>query len=98
MFYGEEVVNAKDLVEANVKRIIKLQYYEIEQKIDNKIEYGIEVTKKEYMNTNILEETEKINFVTDNKQKIDNLMNLIKRNKVTPVLLCDTINDLIKIE
>lgn len=96
-FCGEEVVNAKELIEADVKRFIKIEYYETKQILNNEFTiFGIEVVKKEYKNKLYIKETANIENVTEHEEEIKNIINMVKRNKVTPISLENIVDDIIK--
>ncbi len=96
-YYGDETVNLRELIEANRKGFIKLEYYETKTVIqDQFIEYGIEVIKKEYINEQFIEEIQDVENITENEREIEEMISILKRNKVTPMGLEDTISDLVK--
>lgn len=95
-YYGEALVNLKELIEANKKGFIKLEYYGTKQVTqDNFDEYGIEVIKKEYVNNKFVEETRNVSRITGNKKELEDIISILKRNKVTPIGLVDIVKDLI---
>lgn len=97
IYYGETIVNIKELIETNRKGFIKLEYYGTKQTIQNEhTEYGIEIVKKEYINKDFVEEINNINNITNDEKQIEEIISLLKRNKVTPMGLDDIISDLAK--
>lgn len=95
-YYGEALVNLEELVETNKKRFIKLEYYGTKQVTQDKFnEYGIEVIKKEYINNQFVEEIRNVNRITESKRELEEIISILKRNKVTPIGLVDIVKDLI---
>ena len=70
--YGIEYLSNKEQEESN---IYKLEYYKIKEE-----KYGIEIIQKY---TNEKTENREINGIEQNEEQIDNLLNMLKRNKVT---------------
>lgn len=101
VYYGATFLEEKDLVESNIKNNIELKYYKIEnyeRKIlkREKLSYGIEIVKKEYTNENIKIEKNTIENITDNAAKVINIIETLKKYKVTPIGLQDVVSDLLK--
>ena len=69
---------------------VKLEYYKIEE--DNN--FGIEVVKSEKRDEIETSEKIKLDKITSNENVINNLLNKLCKNKVTPVELTDVVNDL----
>lgn len=95
-FYGGIFINQTKLKEANIYNPIKLEYYKIENKENTKEEYGIEVVKTEYIQDNVLVESKRIDKITDNENVANNVLELFKRNEVTPIAANEIIEDLFK--
>lgn len=94
-YYGAVNVNIKDLIETNQRGFMKLEYYGTKKIIQNKfVEYGIEIVKKEYVNNCFKEETNKVNNIAESDIELETLIELLKRNKVTPMSLENIIYDL----
>ena len=97
IYYGETRVNIKELIETNRKGFIKLEYYGTKQEIQNEhTGYGIEIVKKEYINRDFVEEINNINNITNDEKQIEEIISILKRNKVTPMGLEDVISDLVR--
>lgn len=97
IYYGDTRVNIKELIEANQKGIIKLEYYGTKKVVqDEFVEYGIEVVKKEYKNSSFTQEVNNVNNIAENEKELEELVSILKRNKVTPVGLEDIISDLVR--
>lgn len=98
-YYGEEIINIKELIESNEKGFIKLEYYGISKVIEDEFtEYGIEVIKKQYKNKQFIEEIQSVKNIAENESDMEEMIGLLKRNKVTPIGLKDIISDLIKVK
>ena len=96
-YYGDAVVNLRELIETNRKGFIKLEYYGTKDVLEDEfVEYGIEIIKKEYINRNIIKETNNISNVTKDEREIEEIISVLKRNKVTPIGLEDIISDLVR--
>lgn len=93
-FYGGTFINKTKLKEAQIYNPIKLEYYKIENKEDTKEAYGIEVVKTEYMQNDILVERKRLDEITDNEKVANNILDLFKRNEVTPISADEIIKDL----
>ena len=97
-FFGSIFINRTKLREAGIDYPIKVEYYKIieeEEKI--KEIYGIQVIKTEYREK-IGVEQNKMEHITNNEKEIDNILNLIKDNEVTPICLEDVINEIKNIQ
>lgn len=94
-FYGATFITATDLAKAKIYHPMKLEYYKIRQDKENKNEtYGIEIVKKIYKNKDIQIEQEKVLGITTIEEKIEAILELLKKHQVTPVILKDVIEDL----
>lgn len=101
IYYGATFLEEKDLVESNITNNIELKYYKIEnyeRKIlkKEKLSYGIEIVKKEYTDENIKVEKNRVENITDNAVKVINIIETLKKYKVTPIGLQDVVSDLLK--
>lgn len=95
-YYGEARFNGRELVETNKKGLIKLEYYGTKNILqEDIIEYGIEIVKKEYQNRQFIQESNSVNNIVQNEREMEELIMLLKRNKVTPIGLEDVIGDLV---
>ena len=91
----------KYLKESNIKHRIELEYYTTKRHINEfeeneKDSYGIEIIKKEYIDNEIGIETGIKQQVSDNAKKIIEIIDTLKRYKVTPIGLNDVLEDLLK--
>ncbi len=95
IYYGDARFNISELIETNKKGLIKLEYYGTKNVLsENDIEYGIEIVKKEYKDKQFFEEVNTVNNIAQNEKEMEDLIMLLKRNKVTPIGLEDVIGDL----
>ncbi len=93
--YGKVTIKLDDFI--NKYDEFKVEYYKIENYLaePNSKKYGIEVLKiVEFENNQIIERKE-IDNIFDNEEKIDKLLELLKRNKVTPISVEEIIADII---
>jgi len=99
IYYGGKVLNEEELKESNIKNKVELEYYSIKR--SGKVEeegtaYGIEVVKKEYKGGGLEIEANQMENISSNGDKINEIINLLKRNTVTPYGLEDTMEELVK--
>ncbi len=92
--YGTESLDLTDLADTNINHLIELSYY----KTKKANQYEIEIVKTEHLENALNVESESMNIFTDNETKANHVLDKLKRNKVTPIGLKDTIIDIIKQE
>lgn len=99
-YYGATFLGEEDLKETNIKHRIELEYYTTKNNInkvkDKETTYGIEIIKKEYLNNKIGIETETKEQISNNSQKVIEIIDTLKKYKVTPIGLNDVLEDLLK--
>lgn len=99
-YYGATFLGEEDLKETNIKHKIELEYYTTKNYInkakDKETTYGIEIIKKEYVNNKIGIETETKEQISNNSQKVIEIIDTLKKYKVTPIGLNDVLEDLLK--
>lgn len=94
-FFADVILNKDELKESDSNRI-ELEYYKIAKNVKkDQRTYGIEIVKTEYLDNKRLKETENIYNVTSDENVIDNLLNILKENQVTPIGLCDVVDELL---
>ena len=88
----ETVINK----EANIEMpsIIKLEYYKTKNKLPQNKRYGLEVIKQEIEGNKVTEEKVSEYELSNNEILIDNLLEILVRNKVTPITTKDILADL----
>ena len=93
-FFGSIFINRDELRESGIDYPIKVEYYKItneEEKMkQNKLIYGIQIIKTEYRDK-IGVEQEKVEHITNDENEITKILDLMKRNEVTPICLKDVI-------
>lgn len=94
-FFGGTFIDKLKLREARIYNPIKLEYYKIENEANNKEEYGIEVIKTEYTQEEILVENKVLEKVTDDEKIVNKILDVFKRNEVTPISAKDVIHELL---
>ena len=95
-FYGDTIIKLEDLQEGKLNNKFKIEYYQMETSITDAShlnQYGIEILKKSLETDEILERKE-IMDITNIEEKINNLLDILYRNKVTPISVIDVIDDL----
>lgn len=95
--YGMTYFDENDLKDTNINHRIELEYYRTEKNTNDNFKYGIEIRKKEYINDSITEESNNIENITNSSDKVIEIINTLKKYKVTPVGLDDVLEDLLKI-
>lgn len=96
-FYAGIVLNKDELAESNSNHI-ELEYYKIANKgsITKKSNlYGIEIVKKEYLGKKKLKEKNNIYNLTNDETVIDNILDILTTNKVTPITLNDVVEEIL---
>ncbi|MCF0124347.1 MAG: hypothetical protein HUJ68_01070 [Clostridia bacterium] len=93
-FYGGIFIEKEKLKEAGIVKPIKLEYYKITNEEEEK--YGIEIVKTQYINEEIKVENKEIDYITNNEEKIDEILRILKENEVTPIAVQDVICDFSK--
>ena len=96
--YGTEILGLEDLIETKLNHIIELTYYKIKDTKENTNQYAVEIVKTEHIGEKIKVEKEKMNLLTDNETKTDEILDILKRNKVTPIGLEDTMIEISKMK
>ena len=96
-FYGCTFMDKDMLENVGIYYPIKLEYYKINNKEDysnsnNKI-YGVEVIKTEYRKDKLKVESKDVNYITNEDKEINIILNILKANEVTPIVLEDVIDD-----
>lgn len=91
-------MNQEQLREEGKKYPIKIEYYkkinEDEFLKKEKAIYGIQVIKTEYMPENIKTEEKEIPYVTNDEQKVEKVLQILKNNEVTPICVEEIISDI----
>ena len=72
----------------------RTQGEEDDEKYDDVKPYGLEVVKKQKIDGITYREIKTVDYISDNTQKIDNILNLLCKNNVTPICVSDVLEDL----
>lgn len=100
ILYGEIRLKNEDFGESEGKHSMKLEYYKTQNYSENLFEtenFGVEIKKREYLGSRVEEETKCIENVTRKEEVIDELIETLKRNKVTPISLEEVVKDLFNV-
>lgn len=98
-FYGDTMIDRNDYNELDMEYKIELQYYKTQGNIlesDKAQSYGIEIVKKEFSGSKTNIESREFFNIVDTEEKVDKILEILKVNKVTPVCVCDVLEDLMK--
>ena len=94
-FFGGIFVKKETLEEADIKHPVKLEYYKIineDEILDGRnLKFGIEIIKTDYIEENAKVEKKEIKHLSDDERKIDDILNILKNNEVTPTSVQDII-------
>ncbi len=94
--YGMTYFDENDLKETKINHRVELEYYQTNINTEDKFKYGIEIKKKEYINNIITEESNNIENVSNSSDKVIEIINTLKKYKVTPIGLNDVLEDLLR--
>ena len=94
-FYGGIFMDKDKLKRVGIFYPVKIEYYKTKEegRIDS---FGIEVIKTEYKNNIVTTEEIKINQITEDETEANHLLDLLKKNEVTPVIARDIVQDYIR--
>lgn len=99
-FFGSIFIEKEKLKEAGVEYPIKVEYYKVinEDEFINKdkAKYVINIVKTEYKKDNTNVEDKTIKYLSNNEQKVDDILKILKENEVTPICVQDVICDFSK--
>ena len=100
-FFGCTFMSREELANIGVEYPIKLEYYktqtnEKEVKNQKDIKYGIEVIKTSYIDEQVKIEKRIIPEILRDEIRINNILDKLKQNKVTPVSAEYVIEDFLK--
>lgn len=99
-FFSSTFIKKETLKEAGIEHPIKLEYYKIinedEMIKQEKAKFGINIVKTEYQKDKVKVENEKIQYLSNDEKKVEEVLNLLKENEVTPIGVNDVLNDFSK--
>ena len=88
-FFGGIFIETNKLKEEGIEYPIKVEYY----KIKEEDKFGIEIIKKEYKEPRIRVEKQEIKSLSTDECEIDRMLELLKKNQVTPISSQEIIED-----
>lgn len=94
-FYGENFIENEELEKLGIKYPMKIEYYKIKEKNKSRFRYGVEIIKKEYTEEKINVEIRNLCNIIEEDKKAEHLLEILKRNIVTPIGLKDVVTDLL---
>ena len=89
-------MNKEELRKEGILYPVKLEYYKIKDLKSRNDIFGVEVIKTEYIEDRIKVERASIDKLTNDEKMENSILDILKRNEVTPVILGDVIEDLVK--
>ena len=91
-FFGGIFVKKETLKEADINHPVKLEYYKIinEENGEN-LKFGIEIVKTDYIDEKIEVEKREIKHLSNDEEKINDILTVLKCNEVTPISVEDII-------
>ena len=99
-FFGGNFIKEEMLSEAGIYHPIKLEYYkrinEDEILKENKAKFRICIIKTEYKTKEKIIEEKEIKYLTNDEKRVNQVLNMLKENYVTPIGLEDVICDYAK--
>ena len=100
IFFGGTFSEKEKLEEAGIEHPIKLEYYKIINEDEfikkNNEKYGIKIVKTEYLQDDTKVEDKTIKYLSSNEQKVNDILEILKYNQVTPISVQDVICDFSK--
>ena len=100
IFFGSTFIEKEKLKEAGINYPIKLEYYKIinEDEIIKKqnAKFGIDIIKTKYLGNRIKTDNKMIKYVSNDENKIEEILNIFKENAVTPINALEVISDFSK--
>lgn len=96
IFFGGKFMDRENLRKEGILYPIKLEYYKIKDLKNRNDIFGIEVVKTEYINQEIKVEKASVETFTNDEIMENAVLEVLKRNEVTPISLEDVLQDLAK--
>ena len=94
IYQGETTLENEEIKGNRRSKKIQLEYYKV---LEGTEKYGVEIVKKEYRNNkNINTEIGTISNISESSKKVINIIETLKKHKVTPIGLQDVVEDLLK--
>lgn len=100
VFFGSIFIKKEELEEAGINYPIKLEYYKIINEDEfinkNKSKFGIKIVKTEYKGSEPNIEEKTIKYLSNDEEKINTILNILKDNEVTPICVQEIIYEFSK--
>ncbi len=100
IFFSSAFIKKETLKEAGICHPIKLEYYKIinedEMVKQEKAKFGINVIKTEYKEEQTKVENKKIQYISNDEKRVEEILNILKENEVTPIAVEDVLSDFSK--
>ncbi len=94
-FFSSTFVKEETLKEASIYHPIKLEYYKhTNEEAENEPKFGINIVKKAYKKEGIKMENKEFVGLSNNEQEIEEILNLLGTNEVTPTEAEYILNDI----
>lgn len=97
-FFSSMFIENEKLREAEINYPIQLEYYKIinedELMKQEGVKFGIYIVKTEYKKEKVKIEDKKIQYVSNDERKIEEILNILKRNEVPPVTAEEILREL----
>lgn len=96
-FYGGKFIDRQKLFKEGIDYPIKIEYYKICDNSENReiINYGLEVVKTEYKSEKVNIENKEVLRITKEEKIINNILDKLKQNEVTPISARYIVEDLV---
>lgn len=100
IFLGSTFIRKEEVEDTNICYPIKLEYYKIinedEMVKDKKAKFGINVVKTEYKKEKVKIEDKSIQHLSNDESKVEEILEIFKQYKVTPITVEDILSDFSK--
>ena len=99
-FFSSTFIKKETLKEAGIYHPIKLEHYKIihedEMIKQEKAKFGIHVVKTEYKKDKVKVENKEIPNLVNDEKRVEEILNMLKENEVTPIGVEDILKDFSK--
>jgi len=95
IYYGGTSFERKELADTEINHRIELEYYKVKNEYNKQAVYGIEVVKREYKIEGVNMEVNNVIGVSDSINRVEEIIDKLKKHKVTPVCLNDVVEDIL---
>ena len=96
-FFGSIFIEMEKLKEAGVEYPIKLEYYKNKNQDEfikgKNAKYGVKIINTSYLEDDTKVEDKTIKYLSNNEQKVNDILKILKDNEVTPICVQDVIYD-----